>query len=157
MPENEEPSDTLKAIHGYVELLDIGFRELSSIAEPVEEADETPHFALQVDLEELDDLEDEQYRRVRYGLELNLETTEGRTRIVASATYRLPRERSEAFTMSVAVEYANHVALMALIPYVREALSDLSVKVLNNRITMPTFQRGELSFPLPNENTFDPS
>lgn len=149
MPQLAEPSGTLAAIHEHVELHEIRTRELFCVREVVDDPDEQPRFALQVDLADLEDLEDDAPRPVRYGLKLELETTDGRTRVTVEGRYSIPREHAGEFDMAVAVEYANHVALMALLPYVRQALSDLSARVLDNQILMPVFQRGELSFPAP--------
>ncbi|MFC0675233.1 hypothetical protein [Brachybacterium hainanense] len=51
--------------------------------------------------------------------------------------------------MDLAFEYANHVAPMAMLPSMRQGISDLSTRVLDSHILMPFFQRQELSFSAP--------
>lgn len=46
----------------------------------------------------------------------------------------------------VLLEFANEVGIMALLPFVREAVADLSTRVFGNAILMPVMQRGELHF-----------
>lgn len=46
----------------------------------------------------------------------------------------------------VLLEFANEVGVMALIPYVRESIANLSARVFNRAVLMPMIQRGELSF-----------
>lgn len=149
MPQLGDPSSTLASLHEHVELHEIRARELYCVREEIAEPEEQPRFSLQVDLAEIEDLEPGEPRPVQYGLQLELETPDGRTRVVIQGRYSVDREHADAFEMPVAVEYANHVALMALLPYLRQALADLSSRVLDNQILMPIFARGELSFPVP--------
>lgn len=149
MPQLSDPSRALAAVHEHVELQEIRATELSCVREEVEDPEEQPRFALQVDLTDLEDLEADEPRPVRYGLKLELETPDGRTRVNFEGRYSIAREHAESFDMALAVEYANHVALMALLPYVRQALTDLSIRVLDNQILMPIFQRGAINFDPP--------
>lgn len=70
----------------------------------------------------------------------------GEMRVVARAEYHVPVEKAELLARPVTMEFANHVAVMVLVPYLREALSDLSLRVFDQRIVMPMFKRGELWF-----------
>ena len=42
--------------------------------------------------------------------------------------------------------YANEVAVMALVPYARQAVADVTLRVFEASVLMPSFQRGELRF-----------
>lgn len=149
MPQLSEPSRALTAINEHIELREIRARELFCVREEVEDPEEQPRFALQVDLTNLEDLEPGEPRPFRYGLKLELETPDGRTRVAVEGRYTVAAEHAASLDMALAVEYANHVALMALLPYVRQALTDLSNRVLDNQILMPIFQRGAISFDPP--------
>lgn len=147
-----DPSDALTEIHPHVTLEGIFTRELFCVREDVEEPDPVPRFALQVDLEDLEDLEEAAPRRVRFGLKLELETLDGRVRILLDGSYSVDRDHADSFTMPLAVEYMNHVAVMAMLPYMRQALADLTMRVLREEILMPVFGRGEVHFPPPEED-----
>lgn len=149
MPYLDDPSEELVKIHPHVVVTSIRERELWCVREDIDEPEELPHFALQVDLEDLEEMAEGAPRRVRYGLKLELETTEGRIRIAVDARYEVPPEWAQRFSLSLAVEFANHVALMNIFPYMRQSLSDLSMRVLDNRILMPVYERGDVSFPVP--------
>lgn len=43
-------------------------------------------------------------------------------------------------------DFVNGVALMHLIPYMRQGISDLTQRVFGTPLVMPIFQRGELEF-----------
>ncbi len=43
-------------------------------------------------------------------------------------------------------DFANDVGVMALLPYIREAIASLSQRVFVRTITMPIYQRGDLVF-----------
>lgn len=152
MQELGSPSEALMEITPHVTLEGIFARELFCVREDLEEPDLQPTFGLQVDLEDLEDLDEDAPRRVRFGLKLELEAPDGRVRIVFDGRYSVEREHAESLTMPVAVEYMNHVAVMAMLPYMRHALADLSARVLREEILMPIFARGEISFPPPSED-----
>lgn len=52
-------------------------------------------------------------------------------------------------------EFANNVALMAVLPYVREAIAALTLRVFGQALVMPVIQRGQLSFVLPVDESDD--
>lgn len=66
----------------------------------------------------------------------------------ASVTYRAVYNTGEAGlpAASVLMEFVNEVAVMTLIPYLREALADVTRRVFVHPLVMPMFQRGELRF-----------
>ncbi len=62
------------------------------------------------------------------------------------AEYRVEDESLMPLSHELIVEFANEVAVMALIPYLREALADLSLRVLGSAILMPVMLRGAIRF-----------
>lgn len=56
---------------------------------------------------------------------------------------RLGPESSEAFN-----EYVNGVALMHIIPFVRQSIADLTLRVFGSPLLMPILQRGQMQFTL---------
>lgn len=61
---------------------------------------------------------------------------------------RLGPESSEAFN-----EYVNGVALMHIIPFARQAIADVTLRVFGSPLLMPILQRGQMQFTL----TIDPA
>lgn len=61
-----------------------------------------------------------------------------------SATYRFPQQVS--ILDDAANEFANKVAVMALLPYARQALSDLTQRVFGEPIVLPILRQGQLRF-----------
>ncbi|MCA0217560.1 MAG: hypothetical protein LCH43_09425 [Actinobacteria bacterium] len=57
----------------------------------------------------------------------------------------------------VVLEFANEVGVMALLPYVREAISTLSARVFGNAVLMPILMRGDLVFNKPQEAESSPT
>lgn len=50
-------------------------------------------------------------------------------------------------SQDVAVDFADNVAIMALFPYLRQAIDDLSVRLLfTNRVVLPILVRGQITF-----------
>lgn len=146
MSKLDDPSEALKDLNPHVELMDVGCREIYCVRERIEHPDDAPQFALQVELEELDELKNKKFRGIQYELKMELETLNGKIRIVVDGSYRIPIAQGRSISVALAVEYANHVALMTLLPYLRQALSDMSARVFKNQILMPVFQRGDISF-----------
>lgn len=51
-----------------------------------------------------------------------------------------------AMTEATRLDFANNVGLMAVLPYIRQAVADLSQRVFDDVVLMPIVQRGEVSF-----------
>lgn len=51
-------------------------------------------------------------------------------------------------TPAARIDFANEVGLMALLPYVRQAVADISQRILGTALVMPVMPRGSLSFSL---------
>lgn len=68
----------------------------------------------------------------------------GQIVVDAAVTYTVDEdvEVSEA----VGLEFANEVGIMALLPYVRQAIADLSQRVFGDVVLMPVMARGALWF-----------
>lgn len=148
-----DPSDRLSHLHPRFNLVNVRFRQLHAEATEIEDPSEAPTIDLHVNLQEMDDLGDADFREVRVAIAFTLELPEGRLVVVPEATYVVPREVAHEIDMPLVVEFVNHVAVMVLIPYAREALSDLSSRVLEARITMPVFPRGAIHFAIPEEHS----
>ncbi len=141
-----EPSNELRDFVGQVELEDLSFAELTArrALEPVESEGNTvePRYTLNAQM--TDD-----HLHFRLTLRIDLEASAGELRAAAMADYRVEEKAASALTMRMAVEYANEVGVMALLPYLRQAIADLSLRVFGTALLMPIQQRGAVSFALP--------
>ncbi len=63
----------------------------------------------------------------------------------ARATYSVPTEERDLLEEQDVLEsFVNEVAIMTLLPFVREGLADLALRVFRTPIIMPMFPRGAL-------------
>lgn len=72
----------------------------------------------------------------------------GDIRCVIYAEYELDNARIGSESTTAMGEFINGVALMHVIPFTRQAISDLTMRVFNNPLLMPIIQRGDLGFAL---------
>lgn len=113
------------------------FRNLD--AQPAENFEIDPSYALATDLRDDGD-------GFRVSLLTEIDTPIGRIECGVLAEYEhhgilVTSASSEALT-----EYVNNVALMHVIPYVRQSIADITLRVFNSPLVMPILQRGQMSF-----------
>lgn len=77
-------------------------------------------------------------------LKVEFETQVGLIAVEAGAAYELPSQY--VVPSSVAFEFANKVGILALVPYLREAVHNITLKVFGNGLVMPILRAGELEF-----------
>ncbi|OLT21162.1 hypothetical protein BJF81_15675 [Ornithinimicrobium sp. CNJ-824] len=141
-----EPSELLRELVSVIVQDDVRYVELTARAEPVSDPFEEPRFGLRVDVEDPDDRRQEDRLHVAFNIRVDISSEVGVMSVVARAEYHVPIEKADLLAKPVTMEFANHVAVMTLVPYLREALSDVSLRVFDQRIVMPMFKRGELWF-----------
>lgn len=91
---------------------------------------------------------DDQTRDFRITLDLAAHLPSADLRTVFVAQYSAPVDLGDLLTDEIITEYANHVAVMTLLPYIRESLADLGRRVGVN-FTLPILQRGQMVFETP--------
>lgn len=142
MPEH---SESLLRLVSSAELSAIAFLELSAARVEGDDRHETtvnPRFQLGIDT-------DADTRRFRVRLTVEVETPAGTVTATAAAAYEAPSAEPDELAPSVIVEYANEVAVMTLLPYLRHAVADMAVRVFDATVLMPTIPRGALHFQVP--------
>ena len=77
-------------------------------------------------------------------LALHLDSDIGQVDIDIAANYVTPQPI--VLSREIHLEFANEVAIMALIPFVREAVWSMTQRVFGQAVVMPVMQRGEISF-----------
>jgi hypothetical protein len=60
--------------------------------------------------------------------------------------YRVATIHVDDISEELMLEFANDVAVMALVPYIRQSVSDITQRVFDSALIMPMVKRGELAF-----------
>lgn len=142
-----------KTLHSATEMLDAGV-ELSSveffgISATVNEdwdASESPSESLSPEFGLKHRIAEKEFG-VRLYVKIDMGI--GVVNIDLHATYTFPEE-VEILTAGAA-EFANKVGVMALIPYARQAIADVSQRVFGDPIVLPILKQGDLEFDLESE------
>lgn len=81
-------------------------------------------------------------------LDVRLATTleVGIGKVVVDAIVNYVTAEPVVMSEEVRLEFANEVGIMALLPFVRQAIADLSQRVFGQVVLMPVLKRGDLSF-----------
>lgn len=141
-----EPSASLLSLVRCAVLDSIEFREISARRVDPQDNAEPPRIDLHTEVEDRAAPQGNQ-REFRYALRVTLHDSEGDVVVEPLVTYHVPLEFADLLDDGSALtEFANEVAVMALVPYARQAISDVTQRVFSGSILMPTYQRGQLRF-----------
>ena len=66
--------------------------------------------------------------------------------VIVDAAAEYESDEPLPITRELAFEFANEVGVMVVLPYIREAITTISLKVLGAPLLMPIIQRGQMSF-----------
>ncbi len=153
----KEPSEQLRRLVECAQLERINFLELSArrhddVTTP-QDADEAsavrPTYALTVQ-------SNDEPPRFRLRLRTSIELPAGAVDVEVAAEYTVNGFGEGELTQPLIVEYANHVGVMALLPYVRHAIADLTLRVFGDSLLMPVMARGALEFAAPEARSTAP-
>ena len=142
-----EPTAALRALVGSVQLLAVGFHEISARqADGIEaKLEENPNVVPEYALGIFRD--DQDASRFKLRLRCRIVFSDGSELIAEpEGTYQVTDESLLPLSRELIVEFANEVAVMALLPYLRQALADMSQRVFGSTLLMPVMQRGVISF-----------
>lgn len=64
------------------------------------------------------------------------------------AEYLIGALKMDQIPRDVLQEFINNVALMTVLPFVRQGIADITLRVFEAPLLMPIIQRGEITFPL---------
>lgn len=82
----------------------------------------------------------------RIYLRMELELPDAEFVVEPAAIYSVEGEGERLMDKATMNAFANEVGIMVLLPYMREALADVSARVLGEPLLMPILQRGQLVF-----------
>lgn len=143
----KEPSDALHELVAAAELTNIACTEMVarrgadySKIQDRESIDARPAFTLSVDPDGKD------VSKFSIGLRVQIDTQIGEIVAATVGEYRLKSDAECQVTEEVLLEYGNHVGVMTLLPYLRQAVADLTQRVFESPLLIPVMARGHLWF-----------
>lgn len=89
------------------------------------------------------------------GVRIDAESNRGRAAVWYEARYVLSGE-PEPVGLPLLTQFANEVAVMVLLPYLREGLADVTRRVWGSTLLVPMMQRGQLAFSVPSKEEQQP-
>jgi preprotein translocase subunit SecB len=89
---------------------------------------------------------DDDAGRFRVRLKTLIESDPGKILVDAAAEYTVEGVDVATIPEDLMLEFANQVAVFAIIPYLRQAVADMTQRVFGVPLTMPMYRRGELVF-----------
>ncbi len=131
--------ESAKEMLGIVSLKNVEFYEVSAKSnesEPDGDNDEVaPQFELRLQ---------QHGTQFRVRLRVSFSAARGAIAVDAAVVYEL--EEDIEIRSDVALDFANHVGMMALLPDLREAVHGITVKVFGEGLLMPIMKAGDLEF-----------
>jgi len=82
----------------------------------------------------------------RIKVETQIEMPVGRVVATVGAAYELREISTDSVDREVLISFVNNVTVMSLIPYIRQAIGDITLRVFDSALLMPMMKRGELWF-----------
>lgn len=87
----------------------------------------------------------------RVSLDAVIDAAPGPIRCKMAVEYELESLSPSKVPIEVLEEFVNNVALMALLPFIRQGIADITQRVFGTPLLMPIVSRGELEFSLERE------
>lgn len=119
-----------------VELIAMETHELSARIEPTDSPEDCDQNNLTIKVEM-------QRRENQFGFRLVAEllAPQGSANATVAAIYRAEGDQPE---QGAVIEFGNNVAIMSIIPYLRSALADITLRVFGRAVTIPLVRSGEI-------------
>lgn len=138
-----QPSKTLQRLSEGAVLSRVYYLEVSARqADPDNGSDSlTPGFELNIEVSQ-------EVGRFRIKLRVSASSESASLAVEPVAEFQVPEDLRDLLVPENLVEFANEVGVMVLLPYVREAVADVTRRVFGTPSLVPLIQRGQLSFSL---------
>jgi hypothetical protein len=82
----------------------------------------------------------------RVSLKTTVDSPDGIASVRCVAEYGVEKVDAKGLSNELLLDFTNHIATMALVPYIRQGLSDITQRVFGSALLMPIIRRGELEF-----------
>jgi preprotein translocase subunit SecB len=138
-----QPSKPLQTLSDNAVLSRVYYLEVSARqADPDSHEDApTPGFELNIETSQDDG-------RFRIKLRVSASSDSASLAVEPVAEFQVPEDVRNLLVPENLVEFANEVGVMVLLPYVREAVADVTRRVFGTPSLVPLIQRGQLRFSL---------
>lgn len=143
--------ETLEPIHALINditLLNIGFAELAAAQRPSDgvepNSEATPTYSMDFNGRPDD-------KGFRIGLRTEIEFDRGSVIAHVTAEYQLNELLLSDVEQATRVEFMNKVALMTILPFTRQAIADITLRVFSAALLMPIIKQGEMNFAMAEE------
>lgn len=127
------------------ELRDVVFSRLEAAREELD----TPSKEVQLDLafsRGADDADSEQ-QGFEFRITARADHPSGRVIVACTTLYSVPREFAPLLDdKRTTIEFANREALLVAVPYIRQAMTDMALRVLGVPIFLPVLRQGQVEF-----------
>ncbi|AUI01298.1 hypothetical protein H2C43_07855 [Corynebacterium glutamicum] len=127
-------------------LADVKYRELSALSVKIEEPSDRPEFKLGVTVNDKSKDEEGVPRIIEVSLRVSIEVPDGKITVEPEAIYLIPENKVYLTESDAMVDYFNNHAIFTLVPYARQAVSDLGQRAFHTQILMPALGPGDLVF-----------
>ncbi|WP_295124269.1 hypothetical protein [uncultured Leifsonia sp.] len=142
--DSTEPATVVRLVHD-VQLLGIQQTELAArrgSGDAIENAQAEPVYGLNVK-------GGDGSNTFRVGLRTEIQLGDGSIVSEIEAEYALSTIPYASIEEQTKIDFANEVAIMAILPFTRQAIADITARVFGAALLMPIIQRGQLVFGLP--------
>ncbi|TFD41769.1 hypothetical protein E3T37_03700 [Cryobacterium sp. TMT2-10] len=141
---SEVETISLESVVENCSLSDVSVFELSArrgkVSPDTEEGEAVePSYDLQIDYRDADN-------GFRVRLITRFDTDLGVIVSDVGAEYVLDGIGARSIPRDILLDFVNNVALMALVPYVRQSIADITLRVFGSALLMPMIRRGEIEF-----------
>lgn len=109
-----------------------------------EEFDVEPEMSLQIG-------RGESGKMFRVRVRVEIDTKPGTVLVDGAVEYSVRDIELAEVSAEVMLEFANKVGVFALLPYLRQAIADMTQRVFGTPLTMPVYRQGDVDFGLHSE------
>lgn len=145
---NVELERHFSTLSQHLELVDVGFLYLHAECGD-SHSPEPPSFQLEVSIRPDAETPEDEQLTARVSVRVDVILPNGKVSAEPYAEFALDRSYGEALNHAALTAYANDRVVYDLLPFAREALSDMSSRVFKAQLIMPYFDRKVIQFPLP--------
>lgn len=147
---NELLANQLRVLNSHAQIVGVHYNELRAKSEEIGE-DElgAPIFRLGVSIEDSPPEETPDVLRFQVSLNVEVVIPHGTVCVEPVMTFQVPVEHAGAVNSRSATAYVNDSGVVHILPFVRQALIDMSTRVLRSPVVMPIFGPDDLQFELP--------
>lgn len=139
MSDHDSPrSPELQALADSIELLDVSYTRMSAVRENIQ----APSQEIDLKMSYRTETSADGTSTVTFQAQTEVDHPKGHLEVTVEAEYALPTSKAAWLeNQELMLSFGSEVALFTLVPYLRQAISDMSSRVLRSTVTIPLFKR----------------